>query len=317
MKLIANLLALPSHTVNAAEMQIAAGKTAEDARKTIENTGFTELRHVKSATIESFLETLAGQTNLAERLPGLGEITALITVSQSQCRRIPNLATQVQKLLGLPQTVFCLDVIDGCNGFVKALHLADRLIEPGQTCLIVAGDFNSVLTTESILGTRILFGDGLGLSLVQKEDTPLPALIYSDGARGEFITAPFCGGAMQMHGFEVFRFTNTEIPKLFEAADWLEPRDPNSLFAFHQASRLVVDQICKRLGIVQADYPCFNSGKIGNLGAGSIPGWIANAGLPPAADQQLHCTGFGAGLSWGIASLRLAMQQNGVIDVDV
>jgi 3-oxoacyl-[acyl-carrier-protein] synthase III len=88
------------------------------------------------------------------------------------------------------------------------------------------------------------------------------------------------------------------------------------LLALHQASKLVVSTMCNTLKYKNTLGNDFSCGDIGNLGAGSIGGWLVKInGLENKGALKMLAVGFGAGLSWGLASLVVDVQNNEVIYV--
>ena len=81
--------------------------------------------------------------------------------TQSQTQRMPNLSSNIQIIFGIKQKILALDIIDGCNGFVKAAH---EYTKKGQTGLIVSGEINSMLTGVE-LSTKILLETALRLHI--------------------------------------------------------------------------------------------------------------------------------------------------------
>ena len=60
----------------------------------------------------------------------------------------------------------------------------------------------------------------------------------------------------------------------------------------------------------------FLCGEIGNIGAGSIGAWLSQIDFPTEAkESQLLASGFGSGLSWGLATVGLNLEYNGVLNV--
>ena len=84
----------------------------------------------------------------------------------------------------------------------------------------------------------------------------------------------------------------------------------NVLFAYHQASKIIVDQLARKLSMSNQFFDDFNCHEIGNLGAGSIGSWIANCDGLIGSKRDIHCFGYGAGLSWGMASLSIDLEKN-------
>ena len=232
---------------------------------------------------------------------------------------MPNLAANVQAALSIQVNVLALDLVDGCNGFVKALRIADAVLAPGEKALIVSGELNSPMIKDTDLGTKVLFGDGFAFTLVKRDQNDAPAKIKNDGIRGPFIDAMFVNPQLRMNGFEVFRFTNTEVPALVKSCNWTEAskREASEIFAIHQASKLVVNQVAKRLGIIEQNPPVFSMQTVGNLSSGSIPAWVALNSDLIEPGCKVHCVGFGAGLSWGLVTVNNALIENGVSYINV
>lgn len=311
-----NCLFLPNKKISCVEMQVKySGKSIQDAQETVKATGIYSIHQCQKSNIEHFI-SLASSSIPSEFALNLESISLLICITQSQINRIPNLASHTQNVLGINTNVLCLDIIDGCNGFVKALKVADSILDVGEKALIVSGEINSSITHESEISTRILFGDGICFTIVVREEAPIKSKILNDGARGEFIQANFERPCMLMNGFEVFRFTNSEVPKLVKSCEWISDDYSPHLFVLHQASKLVTDQIARKLGIEAQDPPIFASGAIGNIASGSIPGWIALTANERIQAKTLHCVGYGAGLSWGLATITAVLESNEVVYVD-
>ena len=121
-----------------------------------------------------------------------------------------------------------------------------------------------------------------------------------------------------MNGFEVFRFTRNVVPRLIK--NYLggigKGLDSFELLALHQASELVVASICKTLKFDNESIANFACGEIGNLGAGSIGAWLSQGkSLVNKENLNMLVVGYGAGLSWGAASLQVSLQINEVIYV--
>ncbi len=228
-------------------------------------------------------------------------------------RRTPSLACEVHEALGLPETALCLDVNAACTGFVTALETARCLLLGGQ----MAAPYALVLGAERISGlldfsdrsTCVLFGDGAGAAVVRLDpDAPWAAVF---GTRGDGQVLHGGGPAdpyLAMDGRAVFRFAVETVPACIravldkagltlDAVDWL---------VCHQANSRILHSIAKKL---EQDPARFyeNMQRYGNTSAASIP--IAldemrrDGRLRPG--ETVICAGFGAGLTWGGALLRV------------
>ena len=318
MKIIHNFLLLPSQQLNVHEILLNSDKRKEEITQTINTTGIFKIRYAGNKLFTEFVFSgLAKLTKMHAKV--MKDIDAIIVVSQSYDQRIPSISTRIQKLYNLNSETYCIDIMDGCSGYIKALSLASMLQSNGfKRILIIAGDINSSMTTDAELGTKILFGDGVSVSILEVETSKLQTKIFNDGDLNNMISCDIKHKVMNMNGFEVFRFTRNVVPKLIK--DYLKNNNDSietyDLIALHQASNLVVETIFKMLNFNNKLNLNFSCGEIGNLGAGSIGAWLSQGrNLTSKGNLKLLAVGFGSGLSWGIASLTVNLQHNEVIYV--
>lgn len=318
MELTHNFLLLPHATLDVAKILRDAGKTKEECDQTIATTGIKTLCHVGDRSFSEFASS--GLTRISEAYTHVFEnVDAIIVVSQSYDNRIPSLSTRIQKHLSLKPETFCIDIMDGCSGYIKALQIASMLGNSAyQKVLIIAGDINSSMTTNADLATKILFGDGLSVSILEAGVDKLDTKLFNAGDTENVISCDIRENVMHMNGFEVFRFTRNVIPKLIKTylEESNEKLDSYDLVALHQASDLVVTTISKMLKLNNQFINNFACGEIGNLGAGSIGAWLSQGeNLVKSGRNKMLAVGFGSGLSWGLASLTINLQMNEVINV--
>ena len=123
MKLTNNLLCLPTTVIDVAELlKLQTGKTDAEIQKTMEVTRISSFRRSKSKRLSTFVLNAARQAQID--VPAVFEgADAFIVVSQSYDLRIPSVSTQLQAVLGLDAETFCVDINDGCAGFIKAVRL--------------------------------------------------------------------------------------------------------------------------------------------------------------------------------------------------
>lgn len=318
MKLTNNFLILPNSSLDVHQILLDAGRNSDEAKKTMDSTGISRICCAYPTQLSEFVFT--GLASINERHRTVIEGTdAVVVVSQSYDHRIPSISTRIQHTFNLRQDTFCIDLIDGCSGYIKALSIASMLEVRGcKKVLIVAGDLNSVMTTDADIGTKILFGDGISVSILEADDSRLDTRLYNDGDVKNVISCSFDENIMNMNGFEVFRFTRNVVPPMINAylAAAGTTLQSYNLLALHQASKLVVSTMCATLKYKNTLGDDFSCGDIGNLGAGSIGGWLAKInGLDHKGALNMLAVGFGAGLSWGLASLVVDIHHNEVIHV--
>lgn len=311
MEIISNQLLVSKESISGSQILSEAGYGPKDVEKTIAATGFTSLSRFHSESFAGIM--LRNRGILHEQAePFRSSVSVVIVVSQSNKQIIPNSASMLQAILGLSIQTLCFEIVDGCNGFVKALKLANSLLGSGEICAIYSGDVNSTLVAGSDPGTAALFGDGFALTFVRKSE-PFHCAIRQDGERGSAIQFGENTPCMKMDGFRVFAFSSDAVPRL--VSEHVGGEFSRTRFVvLHQASKLIVDQIGKKIQADLAGYEMFNASAIGNLGPASIPGWLATQKSIP--DQAVaYCVGFGAGLSWGYAGVVWKADFNEVVYV--
>lgn len=318
MEITHNFLLLPNAKIDVAKVLRDAGKTKEECDQTIATTGIKTLCHADDRLFSEF--ALSGLTKISESHTNIFvDVDAVIVVSQSYDHRIPSLSTRIQKYFNLKSQTFCIDIIDGCSGYIKALSIASMLSNNlFRKVLIIAGDINSSMTTDAELATKILFGDGLSVSILEVGSQILNTRLFNDGDTKNVISCDMRQNTMHMNGFEVFRFTRNVVPKLIRTYlnEVNEDLDSYDLVALHQASDLVVSTISKMLKLNNRLIENFACGEIGNLGAGSIGAWLSQGkNLTNFGERKMLAVGFGSGLSWGLASLTVNLRTNEVIYV--
>ena len=79
--------------------------------------------------------------------------------------------------------------MDGCCGYIKALSLASMLEKQGyKKILLLTGDLNSKMTGRSEIGTKILFGDGISLNILEKDRSIIDTQIFNSGDNNDMIS---------------------------------------------------------------------------------------------------------------------------------
>ncbi len=318
MKLTNNLLILPEKTSEIEKILQDAAADKKKISKTIEITGISRIATANNLSLTDFI--FSGLSVLHNKYNSVfSDVDALIIVSQTYDHRIPSISTRVQSKFNLPSNIFCIDIMDGCAGYIKALKVASLLELKGyKKIMIIAGEINSLMTSKADIGTKILFGDGVSVSIIEADDSCFDAIILNNGDHKNTISCNIKDNIFKMNGVEVFNFTRHKVPSLIN--HFLEKTKKSlkhyDLFAVHQASKLVVDNICSTLNYQNKLGDNFLCGNIGNLQSGSIGAWLANIKDLDKKDKiNMLATGFGAGISWGVASIVVEINKNEIIYV--
>jgi len=261
------------------------------------------------------------------------EVDALFFVSQTPDHPIPATSALLHGAFGLRTEAYCADINDGCNGYIKGLYEAAAFLSAtGSACaVLVAGDVLSARVSPRDRNSYPLIGDAATVSVLRRQAgaAPLTIEIHHDG-RGHDALIITAGGARQpidadtgrphtdadgnvrsaeqlrMNGRDVFAFTQTTVPA-FLTAFAERQRSPLSdyqrIYA-HQANAFILDRLRRKLKVDDTVLPDRVVRRWGNSSSGTVPMLIATE---TATDAPMHCllAGFGVGLSWGAADLRL------------
>ena len=238
-----------------------------------------------------------------------------------------SMGCQIHKRLGITKPIPAFDVAAACTGLIYGLSIAKGMIASGmyKNILIVATDNNSKLLHWTDRGTSILFGDGAGAMVVTQAEDGVDDIIAidikSDGNYDHLISLPFDGkncplveqaevkpSLIKMNGRGVYAFVAKILPKYVEELlnnTGMTADDVDYLIP-HQANIRIIQAVQERLGLPE-NKVVTNIKYYGNTSAASIP--IALAEGVEKGNVKLNSTallcGFGAGMTWGGAIIRL------------
>lgn len=270
----------------------------------------------------------------AERLiSGLGwekeSIDVLVFESVTGDYRTPPTSSILQSRLGLPTTTFVLDIPMGCCGCIYAVNVAANLLTTGNVkrALLLVGDTATRMGSPYDKSRVPLFGD-CGAALALEYDSSAEEIIVDMNTLGDgyealmtphggfrhpvtpasFEYADFGNGIVRspkdtlINGMDVFAFAISRPPisikKVMEQYGLtIENVD---YFLIHQANKLIVDRIVKKLKLPLEKTP-YDLQEFGNLGGCSIPMLMVYnlAQELSARPLTLICSAFGLGLTWG------------------
>ena len=273
------------------------------------STGFTSLRITPKGMTTADLFTAAAEKLLAGRKRE--NIAAIVFVTQTPDYVVPATSHILQDRLGLGNNTLCLDIDEGCSGFVTGLHISSLLASKlNAPVLLGAGDTSSKFTSPDDRASRCIFGDEAAAILVEPGEQDIPFAFASYGDRKDVIIRENSGfrlvdnpknnGCVYMDGVEILNFSLTDVPEVINAFMSRNDltHDAITLYACHQANKLILDSLANKLGIPREKMP-FTSGDIGNESSASIPSVIVRTGGGVQLRNVL-CCGFGVGMSVGV-----------------
>jgi len=239
-----------------------------------------------------------------------------------------SMGCQIYKRLGIKKQIPAFDIAAACTGLIYGLSVAKGLISSGmyKNILVVATDNNSKLLDWTDRGTSILFGDGAGAMVVTQSDDGIDDIIAidikSDGNYDHLISLRFDGencplvdkpdvvhdSKIHMNGRGVYAFVAKILPKYVEEllqSSGMTSDDIDYLIP-HQANIRIIQAVQERLGMPE-EKVVTNIKYYGNTSAASIPIALAEGvekGSVKLPSTAILC-GFGAGMTWGGAIVRL------------
>jgi 3-oxoacyl-[acyl-carrier-protein] synthase-3 len=263
------------------------------------------------------------------------DIDALIVVTQTPDYVIPPTSSVIQGELSLKHDMICLDINQGCAGFIMGLIQAFSLLEQDEIKRVVVAnvDVMSRKVNPRDRNSYPLIGDAASISVIERGgESKIWANIKMDGSRREALMVP-AGGMrlptspetgvvedvgdgnfrakdnLRMDGSAVFNFVQTEIPPLIDdLMEFSGKTDADiSAYAFHQPNKFMLEKLADKLGVAREKMPMDVVERFGNNSGVTIPTVLAtNLSEQLLADQNLYClAGFGVGLTWASMLLPL------------
>ncbi len=297
--------ALPDKVLTNADLTAWMDTTDDWIR---ERTGIGE-RRIGGST--SGLATQAAQRALDDAGLEPDAIEQVILATTSPDHICPGTAPAVARELGL--TCGAYDLQAACSGWVYSLIMANGLLLQGMDRILVIGaESLDRITDYHDRGTGILFGNGAGAAVVERDETGAGQLLGWDmGSNGNYVHILYAdhGDTLNMDGKEVFRQAVSVIQTTCKAtmAQAGVTADDIDLIIPHQANIRIVESAWKKLGF-DMDRTAMVLERTGNTSAASIPLALddarANGRINPG-DLVLFC-GFGAGMTWASALVRWA-----------
>ena len=261
-------------------------------------------------------------------------IDVLIFGSVTGDFRTPPTSGILQHRLGLPNSTFVLDIPMGCCGSMYAINVAGHLLQDGcaKRALLLVGDTALRMGSMKDKSRVPLFGDS-GTAMALEYDLDANEIVVEFNTMGSgyealmtphggfrhpiteesFIEEDFGNGIIRapkdtlINGMDVFSFAITKPPisikKMMEVQN-LRVEDVD-YFLIHQANKLIVDRIVKKLKLPLEKVP-YDLQEFGNLGGASIP-MLMTYNLAEELQQRpmtLLCSSFGLGLTWGTMVLK-------------
>ncbi len=269
----------------------------------------------------AFLATEAAKKALDQAKLSAKDLELIIVATITPEMVFPSTASFVQRALHA-RKAWVFDLAAACSGFVYGLSIVQQFMESGRikNALVIGAETLTKITDWTDRTSCILFGDGAGAVVLQRNDDGRKGIIYStmhsDGDRWEALNCQAYGSRypaakklddpnkiyMQIKGREVYQQairriveTVTNCLKICN----LKIEDISMLIS-HQMNARIIESAAKRLEL--PDEKVFiNINDYGNTSAASVPiafDECARKGKIKKGDIVI-LVAFGAGLTWG------------------
>ncbi len=257
-------------------------------------------------------------------------VDVLIFESVTGDYKTPPTSCLLQDRLGLSEDCFAMDIPMGCCGCMYAITTGGNLLSSGNVkrALLLIGDTALRMGSMKDKSRVPLFGD-CGTAMALEYDPTASDIVvdfhtYGKGyealmtphggfrhpiTRESFEYEDFGNGIVRaplhtlINGMNVFSFAISKPPRSIETfiADYGIDRERDvDYFLIHQANKMIVDRIVKKLKLPLEKVP-YNLEEFGNLGGASIPSLMVTRLREQLMDggKSLLMSSFGLGLTWG------------------
>lgn len=271
---------------------------------------------------------------------GKENIGAVITLTLCPDHFIPQISNIVQAKCGLDTGMICMDIAQGCCGFLLGLmqsfllldHLGDKKV------ILINGDVLSHKISRRDRNDFPLIGDAAAITVVENGgENSIYYEMHNDGSRGDALKIPAGGfrmpstpetarmvdlgdgnfrslDHMHMDGSRVFNFVQAEVPSMLENAFCKAGKKIGDIdwFLFHQPNKFMLQKLAEKAGIPIDKLPMNLVENFGNPSGASIPLTAILNIREEMLDKKLHCclSAFGSGLAWGAAFMDIGQLKN-------
>ncbi len=278
-----------------------------------------EQRHIASeGEFTSDLGARAAEKAISNAGIDKSKIDLIVVATTTPDLTFPSTASIIQEKLGIRHGA-AFDVQAVCSGFIYGIHIADSMLKSGpyEHALVIGAETFSRILDWNDRSTCVLFGDGAGAMVLQKQKTTESGIInnfirsdgrycdllYVDGGPSRTQTV----GHVRMIGNQVFRHAVKDIAIAMKECANSAGLEPNEIdwFVPHQANQRILDGVGKKLSL-RKEQVISTVAKHANTSAASVPLAFDTAvkdGRIKRGDLVM-LEAFGGGFTWGATLLR-------------
>jgi len=297
--------------------------------KLAEVMGYDQRRLVEGSVCSSDLLVEGFNFLFDNQLVEKCDIDGLIVVTQTPDFLLPGTSSVVHGKLKFKRDIFCLDISQGCSGFLVGIFQAFMMLEQEsiRKVALCNVDVLSRKTCPRDRNSFPLIGDAGSITIIEKMEGGgnIYGSIMTDGSLFDALIIPAgglrlpsdsrtkeekdCGDGnfrsldhLTMQGDKVFNFVMVEVPPMINSVLKYAGlnKDQVDFFLLHQPNRFMIHKVADKLGICHDKVPSNVVEKLGNSSGVTIPAAISlNLKEKITKEKVKVCiAGFGVGLTW-------------------
>ncbi len=268
------------------------------------------------------------------------DIGAIVTVTLCPDYFVPHIGNIIHDKCNLDTDVICVDVAQGCCGFLVGLMQSFMLLEhiENKKVVLINGDILSHKVSKRDRNDYPLIGDGCTITIIENGgEDEIYYEMHTDGKRANALKIP--AGAFRMpsssetaimkdegdgnfrsldnicmDGSGVFNFVQVEVPPMLKKAFEREKKiaDDFDWFFFHQPNRFMLQKLAEKACLPQEKLPMNLVENFGNPSGASIPMTAILNCREELLNKDNRCclSAFGSGLAWGVIFMNIGNLNN-------
>jgi len=298
--------------------------------------GFDTHRIVEKGVCSSDLVVCGFEYLFAHGFVRPDDIDALILVTMCPDHFTPPTSNVIQGRLHLKRDLFCLDINQGCAGFVVGLIQAFMMLEQDSITRVAVANADVISRKVSSKDRNVypLIGDGASITIVEKDtaSSSVYANLKMDGTQRDVLIIPAGGfrlpsspetavledagdnnfrskDNLYMDGASVFNFVQVEVPPMISDLMDFAKVSSNQVhyYFFHQPNRFMLQKLAEKMKVPPEKMPSNVVEHFGNSSGVTIPTVITfNFRDRMLSESYMVClAGFGVGLTWASMLMQL------------
>lgn len=258
------------------------------------------------------------------------EIGGIVVACSYPDHFIPPVSNIIHGKLELSEDVYCVDMSQGCVGFLMAFTQGLMLLDhiKNKKVVVISADVLSKKVSHQDRNSYPLVGDAAGISVLEncEEENAIFTIIRNNGSMGDALTIPAGGSRMPcneetaklidkdndgnlrsldnltMKGSDVFTFVQTKVPPMIDEvlAYAGVTKEDIAYYLFHQPNKFMLKKLAEKIGVPYEKVPMNVVEEFGNSSGACIPVCATYniADILKSENHRYCLSAFGSGLTW-------------------